>query len=305
MSAGSRRAIYAAFAGNMLIAATKFGAAFVTGSSAMVSEGVHSVVDSGNQVLLLHGLRRARRPADPDFPFGHGKEVYFWAFVVAISVFALGSGISIYEGILHVLHPGPVERPLVNFLVLGLAFVFEAGSWWVAYREFREVTGGRGFLATIHHEKDPTLFAVLFEDSAAMAGLLVAFLGLGIGHFTGALWLDGAAAIGVGLILAATATWLGYETKSLLIGESASPEVVEEIRRIAAAESGVERVNEVLTMHIGPDFILVNLSVDFADELGAGAIERAIARIDRKVKKALPRVKRLFVEAEAAVVGDD
>lgn len=305
MSAGSRRAIYAAFAGNVLIAITKFAAAFLTGSSAMLSEGVHSLVDTGNQVLLLHGMRRARQPADREFPFGHGKEVYFWAFVVALSVFALGSGVSLYEGILHLLEPVPVERPALNFAVLGLAFLFEGGSWWVAHRELRAVRGDRGILETIHREKDPTLFAVLFEDSAALAGLVVAFVGLALGELTGWHWLDGAAAVGVGVILAATAIWLGIETKSLLIGESASPEVVEEIRRIASAESGVERVNEVLTMHVGPDFILVNLSVDFADELGAGAIERTIARIDRRLKKSLPRVKRVFVEAEAALAGDD
>ncbi|EAR20989.1 cation diffusion facilitator family transporter [Nitrococcus mobilis] len=298
MAAGSKKVIIAALIGNSLIAATKFAAAAVTGSSAMLSEGIHSVVDTGNQGLLLLGLARSKRPANAEHPFGHGKEVYFWSFVVAILLFALGAGISIYEGVSHILAPRPIVNPLVNYIVLGLAMIFEAGAWYVAFREFKRAKGNRGYLEAVHEGKDPTLFVVLFEDSAAMLGLLVAFTGIFIGQLTGNLYFDGAASIVIGLILGGTAAWLAYETKGLLIGESAGADTVNGIREIARTTAGVIRVNEVLTMHMGPEYILVNISATFADDITATEIEDNIAAMDKKIKSAYPFIRRVFIEAE-------
>ncbi len=299
MASGSKKVIYAALIGNALIAITKFIASTLTGSSAMLSEGVHSLVDTGNQLLLLHGLRRSRQPADEEFPFGHGKEVYFWSFVVAILVFAVGAGVSIFEGIEHVLHPKPIESPMINYLVLGLAMLFEGTAWGFAFREFNAMRGKQSVFHAVRHGKDPTLFVVLFEDSAAMLGLFVAFVSVMLVQFTGNPIYDGVASIIIGLILGATAVWLAYESKSLVTGESASPEVVEGIRRIAQAEPGVEHLNEVLTMHMGPEYVLVNLSVDFSDSKTTSGVESTIDRLDRVIKREFPNVKRLFVEAES------
>ena len=299
MASGSKKVIYAALVGNSLIAVTKFAAAAFTGSSAMLSEGVHSLVDTGNQVLLLLGLRRAALPPDETFPFGHGKEIYFWTFVVATSIFGVGAGVSMYEGISHLFHPQEIANPEINYLVLLLAMLFEGVAWHMAFQEFNKEKGEMGAVEAIQRGKDPTLFAVLFEDSAAMAGLVVAFLGISLGQFTGWLWLDGAASVVIGLILAGTAIWLARETMGLLIGESASHEVVQGIRNIAGGVPGVEEVNEVLTLHMGPDFVLVNLSVDFDDRLDATRIEGCIESITRDLRRDYPEVKRVFVEAEA------
>jgi cation diffusion facilitator family transporter len=303
MAASSKTVIYAALLGNTLISITKFIAAAVTGSSAMLSEGIHSVVDTGNQVLLLHGLRKARKPPDEQFPFGHGKEVYFWSFVVAILIFAVSAGISIYEGVHHLLAPRPMESPVVNYIVIGLAMIFEGIAWAIALTTFSRAKGKWGYLEAVHRGKDPSLFVVLFEDSAAMLGLAVAFVGILLTQITGSPYFDGAASIVIGLILGGTATWLAYETKSLLIGESASKPVVEGIRQLAASCDGVGHVNEILTMHMGPDFILVNLSVDFAEELTSDEVESTVSRLDKKIKDAYPHVKRVFVEAEARRTG--
>ena len=298
MAAGSKKIIFAALIGNGLIAVTKFAAAVLTGSSAMLSEGIHSVVDTGNQGLLLYGLARAKRPPDPEFPFGHGKEIYFWTFVVSILIFAVGAGVSIYEGIHSVLHPEPVQNATVNYIVLGLALIFEGVAWYMAFREFNLNRGQRAFLAAVHGAKDPTTFAVLFEDTAAMLGLLVAGVGIYLSQVTGILWLDGAAAIAIGLILAGTAAWLAFETKSLLIGEAAEPEIVAGIRSLVSERSNVEEVNEVLTLHMGPEFILVNVSVDFLDAISAEQLEATIDELDGAIKAQFPLVKRVFVEAE-------
>ena len=299
MTSGSKTVIYAALAGNTVIAAGKFVVASITGSSAMFSEGVHSLVDTGNQALILLGLRRARRPADEEFPFGHGKEIYFWSFVVAMSIFGLGAGVSIYEGIQHLLDPTELTNVGWSYGMLGFAMVVEGGAWLLAFREFDRTRGRRSFLEAIEHGKDPTTYVVLFEDTAALAGLLVALVGIALTQWTGLAWIDGAASIVIGGILAATAFWLAKETMGLLIGESADPEVTRGIRSIASGQAGVVRVNEVLTMHMGPDFVLVNLSIDFEDALDAGAIERAVHAIDVNIKERYPEVKRVFAEAEA------
>lgn len=284
--------------GNALIAITKFIAAVATGSSAMLSEGIHSTVDTGNQVILLYGLHRAKKPPDAQFPFGHGKEIYFWSFVVSILIFAVGAGISIYEGIQRLLHPHEVVSPHINYIVLGLAFVFEGVAWGIAFREFSRVKGPFNYIQAVRRGKDPSMFVVLFEDSAAMAGIVVAFLGVFLGHVTGNLYFDGCASVIIGLILGATAVWLAHETKGLLVGESANREVVDGIRDIAKSFEDIEDVNEILTLHMGPEYILVNLSVNFADHLSADDVEDAICMLTAEVKRAFPRVKRIFVEPE-------
>ncbi len=299
MGASSKKVIYAALAGNSLVAVTKFTAAVLTGSSAMFSEGIHSVVDTGNQILLLLGLKRARKPADDQFPFGYGKEIYFWSFIVAILIFAVGAGISIYEGIQHILSPQPMENPIINYIVLVLAMIFEGAAWYFAFTEFSRAKGKWGYIEAVKKGKDPSMFVVLFEDTAAMLGLIVAFTGIFLAESTGNLDYDGYASIIIGLILGGTAIWLAYETKGLLIGESANSKLVSQIRTIAASCSHVEYVNEVLTMHMGPDFVLVNLSVDFDNDTRAESIESTIADMDMKLKSKFPVIKRVFVEAEA------
>ena len=299
MARGSKKVIYAALAGNAGIAVTKFIASAVSGSSAMLAEAIHSVVDTGNQLLLLWGMRRASRPADAEFPLGHGKEVYFWSFVVAILIFAVGAGVSVYEGIKHLLDPRPVGHVGLNYIVLVIAMVFEGGAWWFAWRGFRAAKGDRGYLEAVHRGKDPTMFVVLFEDSAAMLGLLVAFIGIGLGQLTGNPYFDGGASIIIGFILAAVAGWLAWETKGLLIGEAADPEVQRRIREIVSAHPGIKQVNELVTMHMGPQSILVNMSVDFADELSSNDVEAAAAEFNRRIKQAMPEVRRVFIEAES------
>jgi cation diffusion facilitator family transporter len=299
MASGSKKVIVAALIGNTLIAVTKFIASAITGSSAMLAEGIHSVVDTGNQGLLLFGLRQSQKPPDELYPFGHGKEVYFWSFVVAILIFAVGAGISIYEGVHALLAPHPLGSPLINYIVLGLAMIFESGAWYFAYREFTQGKGQLSYFEAVRRGKDPTVFVVLFEDTAAMLGLIVAFIGILIGQLTGNLYFDGSASIVIGLILGGTAAWLAYETKGLLIGESADREIVQGIREIARGTQGVTHVNEVLTMHMGPEFVLINLSAEFADDISASEIEAAIAKLDRQIRTTYPRAKRVFIESEA------
>ncbi len=300
MAHGTKVVIYAALIGNGLIAVTKFIAASITGSAAMMAEGIHSVVDTGNQFLLLHGMRRAKIPADEQHPLGHGKEIYFWSFVVAILIFALGSGISIYEGVHRVMHPSPVTSPLINYVVLGAAMIFEGVAWWLAYRAFRRMQGGRSITAAVAASKDPTTFVVLFEDTAAMLGLLVAAIGLTLSQVLDEPVFDGIASIGIGLILAGTAVWLSIRTKSLLIGEGADPALVEDVRNRAAGMQAIIAVNEVITLHMGPHDILLNLSVDFNDSVSAGDVEATIEELTHEILAAHEYVKRVFIEAERA-----
>lgn len=299
-TAASKKVIYAALAGNSMIAVTKFGAGFYTGSSAMISEAVHSLVDTGNQWLLLYGLKRAKQPADRQHPFGYGMEEYFWAFVVAILIFGLGAGISFYEGLKRVLDPHEMGDPTVNYIVLSLAILFEGGAWWIAFREFRKGKGKRGWMAEIRHSKDPTKFTVLFEDTAAMLGLIVAIVGIALAQYLHMPVLDGVAAILIGVILAITAALLAYECKDLLIGEAASTTVINSIRERVAAQQGVKSVNEVLTMHLGSQDILANLSLDFRDGLSAEEVEATISRLEEAIKTEHPEVKRIFIEAQSA-----
>ncbi|HEV8679681.1 MAG TPA: cation diffusion facilitator family transporter [Stellaceae bacterium] len=290
--------MFAALAGNLAIAAAKFVAAALTGSAAMFSEAIHSTVDSGNQLLLLYGLKRAGRPADATHPFGYGLQLYFWVFVVAVMIFGLGAVVALIQGIEKLSDPEPVRNVVVNYVVLGLSILFEIGSWTIAYREFREQRGALGWLAAVRRSKDPTVFAVLFEDSAALIGLSLALVGIALADLLAIPALDGVASLGIALVLAATAFFLGYESQSLLTGEAAFPEVRQGIERIAAATPGVVGINEVLTMHFGPQEILAALSLDFDDAIPAAAVEAAVASIERTIKTAHPDVARVFVEAK-------
>ena len=294
----------AALIGNALIAVTKFAAAAYTGSSAMLSEAIHSVVDTGNQVLLLYGMRRAARPADRLHPFGYGMEVYFWSFVVAILIFAVGAGVSIYEGIAKLIEPHPIRSPHVNYIVLGIAFVFEAVAWTVAFKAFRRSKGSRGYIEEIRRSKDPTIFTVLFEDSAAALGLVTAFIGIALGQWLGQPWLDGAASVVIGIILFGTAAVLAYECKGLLIGESASQRVVDGIRELIAAEPAVVHVNELRTMHMGPNDILLAVSLDFDHQINVVALEAAISGLERAIKQRFPEIKRVFIEVQGRAQHD-
>jgi len=296
----STKVIIAALIGNTAISITKFFAAFTTGSSAMLSEGIHSLVDTGNQVLLLYGLKQAKKPADDEFPFGHGKEIYFWSFVVAILIFAVGSGVSIYEGVHHVINPVEISNPMVNYIVLSLALVFEGAAWYFAFKEFGKVKGKHGYIEAVQRGKDPSMFVVLFEDSAAMLGLLIALLGIWLTQVTGIAVFDGIASILIGCILGGTAIWLAVETKGLLIGERANKEVITGIRQLAESFEEVEKVNELLTMHMGPEYILVNISIRFKRGQLTREIEAIIQEIDNAIKAEHEMVKRVFVEAEPA-----
>ena len=295
----SKKAIYAALAGNSLIAVTKFAAAASTGSSSMFSEAIHSVVDTGNQALLLYGIKRSARPADRSHPFGYGLELYFWTFVVAILVFGLGAGVSIYEGIAKVKVPHPITNPTVNYAVLGFAMVFEWAAWYIAFKEFRKSKGSLGLITAVRRSKDPTIFTVLFEDTAALLGLLVAAMGIYLSEALNLPVLDGVASILIGIILATTAALLAYECKGLLTGESASEVVVSRIKWIIAENANVLHVNEVLTLHLGPNDILLNISLDFKDGLSSSQVEEAISTFESRIKGEFPEITRVFIEAQS------
>ena len=283
----------------MLIAVTKFGAAAYTGSSAMLSEAIHSLVDTGNQLLMLYGVRRSKKPADTLHPFGYGMELYFWTFVVAILIFAIGGSISVYEGVSKLSTPHPVENAYINYTVLGFAMVFEAVAWWIAFKVFRSSKGDMGYWEAVRRSKDPIVFTVLFEDTAAMFGLIVAMIGIYLADTLNMPILDGVASIVIGVILGMTAVLLAYESKGLLIGEGARRSVVDGIREIMEADKRIEHINEILTMHMGPRDVLLNLSIDFDSGLDADTVQRAISELEARVKAKFPIVTRIFIEAQS------
>lgn len=295
---GSKTVIYAALAGNLLIAATKFVAAFFTGSSAMLSEGVHSLVDTGNGGLLLFGMHRAARPADRTHPFGHGRELYFWSFIVALLVFALGVGVSFYEGVIHILDPEPIRNVSVTYIVLGLSMLFEGFSWFVALKEFRTTKGRLGYIEAVRLSKDPSVFTVLFEDSAALLGLGIALVGIVASQVFEMPELDGVASIGIAIILGLTAIFLARESKGLLMGEAALPAVQEAVLRIAQADPTVRGANGVITVHLGPNQIVAALSLEFEDNASAPDIEACVIRLEKAVRAELPEVVALFVKPQ-------
>ena len=294
----TRLVVYAALAGNLAVAVVKFIAAFITGSSAMLSEGVHSLVDTGNEVLLLYGMKRASRPRDETHPFGYGRELYFWCFIVSLLVFALGACVSIYQGVHHLRHPEPMEKPMVNYVVLVASMLFEGLSWRVAWREFKQAKGKVETMQAVRDSKDPTTFVVLFEDSAALIGLLIALLGVAGSQFFDMPELDGLASILIGLVLAGTAFLLARETKGLLMGEAATLSVHRAIVRAAYNEPGILAVNGVLTSQMGPHQVLATLSAEFDDQMTAPQIEQCIERIEAAVRQTAPDVMALFVKPQ-------
>jgi len=295
----SKNVIFAALAGNLAIAVTKLGAALFTGSAAMMSEAIHSAVDTGNQIILLIGLKRAAKPADESHPFGYGLQLYFYTFVVSVLIFGVGAVISITHGVERIQSPAPIENPWVNYVVLGLSVLFEGASWLVALKAFNREREGRPFFSVIRSSKDPTVFTVLFEDTAALAGLVVALVGVVCSHLFDLPVLDGVASVVIGLILAVTAGFLAFESQSLLTGEAADPPTREGIEAIARAEPGVMGLNDARTMHFGPNEILVCLSLDFRDDLTAAQVEDTVARLEHRIRAAFPQAGRIYVEAQS------
>ena len=291
----STRTLVVALVANLGIAASKFLAAWITGSSAMLTEGVHSVVDSTNQLMLMWGRRQSRKPPDKYHPFGYGRELYFWSFVVAVLVFALGAGVSVYEGIIHIMEPESAVSPLIAYIVLLFAFLLEGWSTLEAFREFRDAKGDLGWFAAIKRSKDPPSFIVLLENGAAMAGIIAAAVGVFLSQLTGNPFFDGAASIVIGVILGFTALLLARESKGLLIGEAANPELVEGLRQLVTGKPGVVGVGHVMTVHSAPDQITVMINVDFQDDLRAGAVERMVDDTEREARERWPQVRRLFI----------
>lgn len=297
----SRLVVHAALAGNLLVAVTKFVAAFWTGSSAMLSEAIHSTVDTADQVVLLYGLSRAERPPDAQHPLGYGRELYFWSFIVSLLMFTLGAGVTAYEGVDHVLHPHAIDEPLVAYVVLGCAALFEGTSWAFALREFHNAKGKAGYFEAVRSSKDPPTFIVLLEDSAALVGLLIAFLGTFLASQLDMPVLDGVASLGIALVLGITALMLARESKGLLIGEPASRELSQAIQRTASRIDGIERVQIVFSVHMAPDQVVAALSLEFRDSMTAPEIERAVDALEAAIQAAHPEVIAIFVKPEDRV----
>jgi cation diffusion facilitator family transporter len=291
--------VYAAITANFVIAITKFAAAYFSGSAAMLSEGVHSLVDTGDQLLLLHGVRRSRRPADQQHPFGYGLELYFWGLVVAMMLFSFGGVVSFYEGVTRLLHPRPLENPTANYVVLGVAFIFESTSWIIAMRELLSTGRRQSIWRAVRSSKDVSVYTVIGEDSAALLGLLAAFAGVYLGHRWGVAWPDAVASLIIGMILIVVALFLAAETKGLLLGERANMQIIEDIRRIVCEDSSVALTSQPLTMHFGPHQILLNLEVEFKPEMTTPEIAAAIERLERKIRDRHVEVSRIFIEARA------
>jgi cation diffusion facilitator family transporter len=302
--ASSKKVIYAALAGNLAIAVTKMAAAVWTGSSAMLSEGVHSLVDTGNEVLLLYGLHRAAKPADALHPLGYGRELYFWSFIVALLIFSIGAGVSFYEGVIHILNPQPITDASINYIVLGLALLFEGGSWYVAWKGFRETVPDLGavpdaeYIVAAARSKDPTSFLVLFEDSAALLGILIALVGTFASEQLEMPMLDGAASIGIGLLLGLTGAFLARESKGLLMGEPASTATRDKILQIARNHGGIVSAETLFTVHLAPQQIVAALTLDFADDARATDIERDFAELETRIKQSCPDVVAVFIKPQ-------
>ena len=302
--AESKIAIYGAIGANVAIAVTKFVVAGVTGSSAMLSEGIHSAVDTFNGILLLIGLRLSHRPATPEHPFGHGKELYFWSLIVAVLIFGLGGGVSFYEGVQHIRNPEPMRDPMWNYIVLAAAFVFEGTSFAIALKQFIGQTIGQPFWMALHRSKDPTTYTVLAEDAAALVGLLVAATGIYASHRLNMPALDGAASVVIGVLLVGVAVLLIRESRGLLIGEGIRPETAREIRSLALALPGVNGVGEILSMYIGPDDALVTIDLDFDGGTATDQAAATISTLQREVRARYPMIKRLFIETGGPPAAD-
>ncbi|WP_158828067.1 cation diffusion facilitator family transporter [Mucilaginibacter lacusdianchii] len=292
----SKTPIYTAFAANLLIATTKLVAAFFTGSSAMVSEGIHSLVDTSNEVLLLLGIKQSQKPADATRPFGYGKELYFWSFVVSLLFFALGGGFSIYEGIEHLMHPEEVKNPIWNYAVLGIAFVFDGISFITALKEFNRQRGSMSFWRAIHVSKDPSTFVVLFEDAADVIGILIAFTGILLGQLLHNPYIDGIASIMIGVLLTVVAILLVRESRSLLMGESADPDELKQVTNIASEHNDVEQVAQCLSMYLAPEEIILVLKMHFREGISSEQLAGSIETVRRNIQEQYPHYKQLFIE---------
>ncbi|MFW2077750.1 cation diffusion facilitator family transporter [Acinetobacter sp. ULE_I010] len=298
MSDSNKNVVYAALFGNLAIACAKFVAAYITNSSAMLSEAVHSVVDTLNEILLLYGLKKSQQPANYLHPFGYGRELYFWAFIVALLVFALGSVVSIYQGVQHIRHPEEMVSPLVNYVVLIFAILCEGTSWFVALKSFKKTKGKMGYFEAFRHSKDPTTFTVLFEDSAALIGLFIALMGIFLAHELNVPVLDGVASVLIGVVLAISALLLARETKGLLLGETADPQLRQNVLNVAQEDFAVYSANGVLTEQIGAHQVIASLSLEFKDHLTTDEIEACVNRIEAKIKSIHPEIVALFVKPQ-------
>ncbi|WP_089605830.1 cation diffusion facilitator family transporter [Acinetobacter piscicola] len=302
MSDSNKIVVYAALLGNLAIACVKFIAAYITNSSAMLSEAVHSVVDTLNEVLLLYGLKKSQQPANHKHPFGYGRELYFWAFIVALLVFALGSVVSIYQGIQHIRQLEEMKSPLVNYVVLGFAILCEGISWFVALKLFKKMKGDMGYFEAFRRSKDPTTFTVLFEDSAALIGLLIALIGIFSAHQLNMPVLDGVASILIGVVLAISALLLARETKGLLLGETADPQLRHNILKVAQEDPAVYSANGVLTEQMGAHQVIASLSLEFKDHLTSDEIETCVNRIETKIRSIHPEIVALFIKPQTKLV---
>ena len=299
-ASSSKLVVYAAMSGNLLVALTKFAAAWWTGSSAMLSEAIHSLVDTSNQLLLLYGMHRGAKPADDLHPLGYGREIYFWSFIVALLMFTIGAGVTLLEGISHIRNPHDIADPNVNYVVLALSALFEGATLLFALREFRSTEGSGHFFEAVRRSKDPPSFIVLFEDSAALTGLVIAFVGTFLADRLAMPVLDGAASIGISLLLAVTALALARESKELLIGEPASPRVRESIVAIACAEPNIERANVIFTVHLSPDEVVAALSLEFVDKLNTTQIEESVLALEKAIHDKHPEIRAVFVKPQTA-----
>jgi cation diffusion facilitator family transporter len=297
--------VWAALAGNLMVALAKSVAAAMTGSAAMLSEAVHSLIDTVNEVLLLYGISRSTRPADRTHPLGYGRELYFWSFVVALLIFALGAGVSVYEGFNHIVVPQPIERPGVIFAVLAASLAFEGTSWWISMRAFGAAKGNLGWWEAFRRSKDPPAFIVVFEDSAALLGIAVAAAGTTAALLTGDARWDGVASLVIAAILAGVAALLARESKELLIGERADPALSDAILRTASGIAGVCSANSIVTIQIAPHSVVATLSLDFFDTLRAPEIERAVIELERRIRKLYPDVTALFVKPQSVLVASE
>ncbi|TVT41494.1 cation transporter [Hymenobacter setariae] len=301
-ASSSKLSLYGGIAANVAIAVSKFVAAYITGSSAMLSEGIHSLVDTGNGGLLLYGMSRSQRPADAKHPFGHGKELYFWALIVAVLIFAIGGGMSFYEGIKHLEHPEPLTDPKWNYIVLGLSVVFEGAAAWLAIRALLEKqAAGSNFWHTLRTSRDPAVFASVLENVAAVAGLLIALLGVYFGHLLNNPLFDGGASIIIGLLLMGVAVLLVSRTKDLLTGEGVDEATTQQVQDLARQTPGVSQVRPPLTMYLAPDEVMLALDVDFEDHLTATQVEEAVEAVQDRIRAAHPEFKRIFIEAKSLV----
>jgi cation diffusion facilitator family transporter len=297
--AQSNFAIYAAIAANVAIAATKFVVAGITGSSAMLSEGIHSTVDTGNGILLLVGIKLSRRKPTAEHPFGHGKEIFFWSLIVAVLIFGVGGGVSAYEGLMHVMRPSPIENAFWSYVTIGLAILFEGASFFVAVRQFRREQAGIPFWRALRTSKDPTTYTVMAEDGAALAGLVTAGVGIFASAQFGIAWGDGAASIVIGFILAGVALVLIHQARGLLVGEGIRPETAQGIRELARATPGVRTVGPPLSMYIGPEEVLLALDVGFDPEVSADEVASSVRKLERAIRGKYDKIKRIYIEARS------